>query len=117
MAASYDEQIKAYVHNVCVKYITAENDLSDRSITLLYSDACNNGDFVMFNSIADWSLWTAIFQNERFLIHRCLYEAIGSRSYLVCNGFMKGQWPIFERLARNFSEIASETHQKFVFNH
>ena len=110
----YHHTLKAYVVSVCKQYLTTQNDLSDRSLTLSYIEARTHNDFQRFQSVADWSFWTAVFRHKVFEEHESVYETVAKCSYYSCYRLLRKQWPIFEQLADEFNQITEQTRQKMV---
>ena len=96
---------RAYVVGVLMKYRSADEDLSRRSIVLAYCDARETGRFENFQRVGDWALWVSALQpNES---DREIVESLGRMSYYTCHRLMRRSWPVYEELADELPVIAS----------
>lgn len=81
-------------------------DLSRQSLTLVYKDAIDRGDFIVFRKLGDYVLFAECFAPES-LKERELAQTLGRRSYQTCWRLMRGQWECFDELADRLPEIGS----------
>lgn len=99
------DDARAYIVGVLVKYMRAEDDMSDESVVLAFADAKTKGDFNTFQRIGDWTLWVSSFYPHRNRGQRDLVETFGRLSYFACHRIMRGQWRLYEELADELPAI------------
>lgn len=99
------EDTRAYVAGVLSGFKT-NDDMSRESIVLAFYDAKSKGDFVSFQKIGDWVLWSGVIAPAAIKDHREVVESIGRMSYYTCHRIMRGQWNLYEELADNLPRIS-----------
>lgn len=97
------QDTKAYIISIYVKYKSAEFDLSKDSITLQYAQARNKQDFLIYQNLGDW----IFFANTVAPMHlqfasKDYYDTIARLSYYSCYRLINRQWKLFEELSDNF---------------
>jgi len=91
---------KAYLIGLYSSYQLAQNDLSKESITLYYSKAKNNQDFVSYQRLGDWLFYCAtVFPQSLSNASPEYYQSIGRLSYYACYRLLQRQWLCYEELA------------------
>ena len=103
--ADHEETI-AYIKSTLKKYIVPENDLSKKSITLVYADACVKPSFKKYQEIGDWTFFSLSLKSDQ--TYSDLYEIMGRISYHRCYKLLDRQWPLYNELANKFGYFVSE---------
>lgn len=91
-----------------------EDDMSGRSIVLAYLDAVERGDFVAFQRIGDWVLWSDVVLPGSIKHSREIVHAVGQRSYRSCHRILQGQWALYEELANDLPQIVLHVRSRLV---
>lgn len=102
-----DPDLQAYVVGVLDSMRRGGcRDLSDESVVLAYSLAVRTGEFVRFQTLADWTLWVSSFAPQS-VAEPELIEQLGMMSYAACDRMMRGRWPVFAVLALRLPDVIS----------
>lgn len=107
----YERHTKAYITSVLHRYVHAADDLSDKSVVLLYANAGH--DFDTYQMIGDWVLWVGTFHPSVLDVHRSVYLTLGRMSYDKCYKLLHRQWVLYEELADQLPKIMVETRKTF----
>lgn len=111
-----EESTKAYIISIYSKFINSNQDLSNYSITILYSQAKTNQQFDKFQNIGDWIFFAnTIMPSFLKNASQDYYETIGRLSYYSCYNLINKKWKLFEELADNFSNLKKQT-KKIIKN-
>jgi hypothetical protein len=104
---------KSYIIGIFSKYKTAEFDFSQNSITILYSEAKLKNNFLIYQNIADWLLFTSSIAPEH-LKHasKDYYNTIARLSYYSCFKLINKQWRCYEEIADNYNYIEYNLRNK-----
>ncbi len=108
------DDTKAYIISIFNKYISARHDLSKDSVTLLFSQARHNHDFLSYQNLGDW----IFFQNTINGAHlknasKDYYDTVARLSYNSCYKLINKKWKLFEELSDNFILLEDQTKSKF----
>ena len=85
-----------------------------RSIVLAFAEARLTGDFVAYQRIGDWVLWTDVVLPTSIERDREVVESIGRASYYSCFKILRGQWRVYEELADELPTIAAKVRARIV---
>lgn len=113
---SCNKYTKAYIIDLFIRYIKSHNDLSTQSITLLYKQAIESGQFDKFQIIADWLFFTkGMFPNALTGASEEYYTVIAQNAYYKCYLLLDRQWLIYEELADQFPYLTSSINESLGF--
>lgn len=108
-----EKYTKAYITSIFTKYKNSNYDYSDKSLTLLYSEANNNRDIFMFQNIADWLFFTQVLYTEHLNnASEEYYNTLGQMSYYQCYRLTNRQLKIYEELADRFIVLYLEARKR-----
>lgn len=100
------EETRAYITSLFTKFKKSDDDLSDESITIFYFDARQNQDFVKFQKLGDWILFSNTIADEHLKnASKEYYDNIARLSYYSCFKLINKKWALFEELADNYNHI------------
>lgn len=107
------KETRAYIISIYAKYKSASFDLSKDSITLLFSQAKNQQDFLTYQNLGDW----IFFSNTLMPAHlkyasKDYYDTIARISYYSCYKLINKKWKLFEELSDNYVVLESEVKEK-----
>lgn len=107
------DDTKAYIISIFTKNITAQHDLSKYSVTLMFSQARNNHDFLLYQNLGDWIFFQNTI-NEMHLKHASkeYYDTVARLSYTSCYKIVNRKWKLFEELSDNFTFLENQTKSK-----
>ncbi len=95
---------KAYIVSIYGKYKTAEFDLSKDSVTVLFSQARNNQDFLTYQNLGDWIFFSnTLAPTHLRFASKNYYDTVARLSYYSCYKLINRQWKLFEELSDNFN--------------
>jgi len=108
------DDTKAYIISIFNKYISAQHDLSKNSVTLLFSQARHNHDFLTYQNLGDWIFFQNTL-NGSYLrdASKDYYDTIARLSYNSCYKLINKKWKLFEELSDNFIILEDQTKSKF----
>ena len=99
-------ETKTYINSVFIKFLNADEDLSNKNIILEFAQAKNNYNFNKFQEIGDWILYgLSIFPKYFKNASEEYYITIGQNSYYKCFKMLNNKWPLFEELSDNLELI------------
>lgn len=109
-----EEKTRAYIISI-FSDITAGDDLSKESVTLLYNKALENYSFNNFRQIGDW-LFLSKCMFPKSLKHASsnYYNAVAQNSYYKCYAIMNKEWLIFEELADQFGPFTASVSESLL---
>jgi len=111
--SSCSPNTRAYIISVLSKYKNSEFDLSNKSLTILYSDARSNMDFCTFQNIGDWIMFCETINPKSLrFASKDYYNQLAKISYYNCYKLINKKWLLFEELSDNFAEITKEIKLK-----
>jgi len=100
---------KAYIDGILAK---PAKDLSNKSLTIIYSQAKFEYRFDLFQQLADYILFSKIvFPESLNAADQTYYNALAQNSYYTCYRLINKQWVLFEELADMFPAIVSQTRK------
>jgi hypothetical protein len=106
---------RAYIVSIYGKYKTAEYDFSKDSITLLYAQAREKQDFLIYQNLGDWIFFSnTIAPNHLKFASKDYYDTIARLSYYSCYKLINKQWKLFEELSDNLLELENEVKKRLV---
>lgn len=110
---------KAYIVDLFIRYIKAEIDLSNHSLTLLYKDGLESGSFDKLQNIGDWLMFTkSLYPDSLTGASIEYYDTLARSAYYKCYLMLKRQWLVYEELADQFPYFTETINQSFhSFNH
>ena len=98
---------KSYIISILTKYKTALNDLSNQSLTLIYTSAKYNQNFEQFQNLADWIFYVkSLFPEYLSDVSEDYYISLGQLSYYSCYKLLKKQWLVYEQMSDNFVQLS-----------
>lgn len=104
---------KAYIISIYGKYKSAEFDLSKDSVTLLFSQARYNQDFLTYQNLGDWIFFTNTLTPQHLkYASKDYYDTVARLSYYSCYKLINKQWKLFEELSDNFLTLESQVKHK-----
>ncbi len=104
---------RAYIISIFSKYRTSQFDLSKNSITILYSQAINNQDFYLYQTIGDWLFFASTWAPEHLNnVSADYYHNIAKLSYYSCYNLINKKWDCFEELANKFLHLEERVKNK-----
>lgn len=105
-----NENTRSYITNLLSSFRNSSIDYSNESLTLIYWDAQQKGDFVKYQRLADWVLFTAsIFPEHLNGATTEYYYSIGQLSYYACYRLLNRSWQLYEELADDFVPLSEQT--------
>jgi hypothetical protein len=106
-----EEKTRSYIISI-FSDITAKEDLSKESVTLLYNKALENYSFNNFQQLADWLFLTkCMFPGSLNGASQEYYNAIAQSAYYRCYTIMNKEWLIFEELADQFGPFTTSVNR------
>jgi hypothetical protein len=106
---------KAYIVSIYSKYLTSRHDLSKDSITLLFAQARDNHDFLIYQNLGDWIFFqNTIHNNPPKHVSKDYYDTIARLSYYSCYKLINRQWKLFEELSDNFMVIEHSAKERLT---
>ncbi len=106
-----EEETRAYIVSIFTKYLkTAQEDYSKESLTLLYSEARDKHNFIIYQNLGDWIFFCKTFFPE-FLKNASdsYYQCIAKNCYYSCFKLINKKWKVFEELSDNFEYLNNKT--------
>ena len=103
----------AYIISIYAKYITADFDLSQDNVSLLFLEARLKQDFMIYQNLGDWIFFINTTMPEH-LRHasKSYYDTIARISYDSCYKIIRRQWKLFEELSDNFDPLETEVKNR-----
>jgi hypothetical protein len=106
---------RAYIVSIYGKYKTAEYDFSKDSITLLYAQAREKQDFLIYQNLGDWIFFSnTMAPNHLKFASKDYYDTIARLSYYSCYKLINKQWKLFEELSDNLLELENEVKKRLI---
>lgn len=104
---------KAYIVSIYGKFKTAEFDLSKDSVTLMFAQARNKQDFLIYQNLGDWIFFanTLAPSHLRFA-SKDYYDTVARLSYYSCYRLINRQWKLFEELSDNFLILETQVKNR-----
>lgn len=110
-----DPDTRAYLSGVFKQYLVATNDLSTKSITLLYAKARERQSFQDFQIIGDWLFFSSsLFPQSLNSASIEYYDTLARASYYRCYKLLNKKWILFEELADNYQNLVRQTNQLII---
>lgn len=107
---------RAYIVSIYGKYKSAEFDYSKDSITLLYAQAREKQDFLIYQNLGDWIFFSnTVAPNHLKFASKDYYDTIARLSYYSCYKLINKQWKLFEELSDNLLELEFEVKKRLIF--
>lgn len=104
---------KAYIISIYGKYKSADFDLSQDSVTLLFAQARSKQDFLTYQNLGDWIFFAnTIAPNHLCHASKDYYDTIARLSYYSCYRIINRQWKLFEELSDNFVVLEKQVKTK-----
>lgn len=109
---------KSYIIGIYGKYKSSEFDFSKDSVTLIYAKAKENQDFITYQNLGDWILFTKTLNpNHLNYASEDYYNTIARISYYSCYKLINKQWKLFEQLSDEFIPLVNQIKIKLNFLH
>ena len=106
-----EEKTRSYIISIFAD-IKIKDDLSNKSVTLLYNNAIQNYSFEEFRKIADWLfIAKSIYPDSLNGASKSYYNSIAQTAYHKCYIIMNKQWLIFEELADQFEPYTNSVRR------
>lgn len=110
-------ETKSYIISIYGKFKTAECDLSKDSLTLLFAQARNNHNFLIYQNLGDWIFFTNTLAPQSLNnASKDYYDTIARLSYYSCYKILNKQWKLFEELSDNLIYLEQDVKNKLT-NH
>ena len=107
------QDTRAYIVGIFAKHKMSDADLSDKSITVLFSQARDTGDFITFQRLGDWLMFCNGIASEHLrFASKDYYDTVARMSYYACYRLLNRSWPAYEELADNFLVIKKQVKDK-----
>ncbi len=107
------QDTKAYIVSIYGKFKTADFDLSQDSVTLLFSQARNKQDFLTYQNLGDWIFFAnTIAPQHLHNASKDYYDTIARLSYYSCYKIVNHQWKLFEELADDFLSLEEQVKRR-----
>lgn len=106
---------KSYIIGIYGKYRSADFDLSQDSLTLLFAQARQKQDFLIYQNLGDWIFFSNTFAPKH--LHNAskeYYDTIARSSYYSCYKLINKQWKLFEELSDNFIVLENQVRKKLT---
>lgn len=102
---------RSYIVGILSKYKIANDDYSNRSLTILYSKAKKERNFLIFQNLADYIFFSRTFFPE-YLSNASIdyYQSLAQSSYYTCYKIVDKKIDIYQELADRFQELTEQTH-------
>lgn len=114
---SCERETQSYIVSVFCKYKSSSFDLSNQSLTILYSIGKSKMDFNTFQNIGDWIMFCgSLTPGSLKDASEDYYNQLAQISYYNCFRIINKKWVLFEELSDNFVEIRKEIQQKLKRN-
>jgi len=109
------DDTKAYIISLFTKYKSADDDLSDKSITIVYAEAREKHSFAKYQNMSDWIFMTRVMFPEH-LKHASpdYYRTLGKSGYLSCYKIINKTWPLFEELSEDFVKLELQSRKLLI---
>ena len=106
---------KAYIISIYGKFRSADYDLSNHSVTLLFAQARSKHDFLSYQNLGDW----IFFSNTMAPAHLHdasieYYQTVARLSYYSCYKLINRQWKLFEELSDNLPKLEYQVKNKLT---
>jgi hypothetical protein len=104
-------ETKAYIVSIFSKYMkSAHDDFSRESLTLLYSKAREEHNFIIYQNLGDWIFFSqTMFPKSLDAASPEYYQTIARSSYYSCYKLINKKWKVFEELSDNFTYLEDKT--------
>lgn len=103
---------KAYIVSILSKYKSPSFDYSKESITLLYSKAMYEQDFLTFQNIGDWLFFCKTLYPEHLnSASEDYFHSLARLSYYSCYKLINKKWILYENLADEFIDLTESTRK------
>jgi hypothetical protein len=107
------QDTRAYIVGIFAKHNISNLDLSGQSITVLFSQARDTGNFTIFQRLGDWLMFCNGIASEHLrFASRDYYDTVARMSYYACYRLLNRSWPAYEELADNFLVIKKQVKDK-----
>jgi hypothetical protein len=107
------QDTKAYIVSIYGKFKTADFDLSQDSVTLLFGQARNKQDFLTYQNLGDWIFFAnTIAPQHLHNASKDYYDTIARLSYYSCYKIVNHQWKLFEELADDFLSLEEQVKKR-----
>lgn len=105
---------KAYIVDLFIRYIDAEDDLSNHSLTLLYKEGIESGSFDKLQNIGDWLMFTkSLYPDSLNGASVEYYDTLARSAYYKCYLILQRQWVVYEELADQFPYFTKAINESF----
>jgi hypothetical protein len=104
---------RIYITSIYGKYRTAQFDLSQDSVTLLFAQARTKQDFLTYQNLGDWIFFANTMAPQ--LLHNAskdYYDTVARLSYYSCYKIINKQWKLFEELADDFLVLEEQVKKR-----
>jgi hypothetical protein len=100
---------RAYIVSIYDKYKAADFDLSKDSVTLLFAQARDKQDFLIYQNLGDWIFFAnTIAPDHLHFASKDYYNTIARLSYYSCYRLINKEWKLFEELADDFESLEEQ---------
>jgi len=106
-------ETRSYIISIYGKYRFSDFDLSQDSITLLFSQARFKQDFLIYQNIGDWLFFIKSMAPQHLNnASEEYYDTIARLSYSACYKLINRQWRLFEELSDNYQFLQEQIKNK-----
>lgn len=102
---------RSYITGVFYKFRHSREDLSKHNLTLLFAQAHEKQNFLIYQNLADYLFFKNSYFDE---YNKNYYDNLARLSYLSCYRLIQKKWKLFEELADNLVHFEKEIKNKFI---
>lgn len=107
---SQSEEARAYIINVFQRFATStDGDMSKKSLVVSLLEAKERHDFVAFQKLGDWALWSS----SCAIGDKAVLEFVGTESYAACHRMVRS-WNVFKELSMSFSNVTTAINKAIL---
>lgn len=108
---SCTEETKAYIAGILAQYRFADDDLSNKSITLEYSLAKFENNFQRYQRVGDYLFFAnSLYPESLSGASKDYYYSLGRLSYYSCYNHLRS-WKLYQEMADRFIDLSYTTRQ------
>lgn len=107
-----EETTKAYITSIFSKYKSQNFDYSGESITLLYSKAKTENNFLIFQNVGDWLFFCkTLYPDYLNDASPEYFDTVAQLSYYSCYKMINKKWVLYENLADDFTYLTRQSRK------
>jgi len=107
------QDTRAYIVGIFRKYESANHDLSQDNLTLLFCQARDTCNFSIYQNIGDWIFFVeSVAPQYLQSASKDYYDSLARMSYYTCYRLINKQWKVYEELADRFPTLKQQVKEK-----